>query len=585
MNRCLPLLFLSVFFTFCHAAPLSSYRIAVIHEATAAERCAGEELREYIRLCTGAVLPLVEYSPTLSGPLLVVGPVGDALSLMGLGSVEEFRKDEIFLRSDGDRLFLCGARPRGTLYAVYEFLERTLGVMWLAADATITPSSPSSLELPPWDYRYAPEIYIRAVSSETTGGDPAFHSHLRNNGSYQPNDIRYGGWKDLGFRMFVHTFDILLPPGKYFDRHPEWYSYRKEPFRKAARRRDSQLCLTNKEMRKELVKKTLQALRDDPGYGFISVSQNDNTRYCQCDECNDFIQKHGNITDLYIDLVNEVAEAVEKEFPDVLVETLAYRFTRNPPKTIWPRHNVAIRSCTIEAASFQTLETPGPNSRLHEDMIGWAPLARQMLVWDYVTVFRKYWQPHPNWATFAPNMRLFRDCGVISVFEQNNTNGGGRAADLPELRNWVLSKLMWNPDLDTFELIDQFLEPYYGPAAEFVRKYIHTTTELAKGADNCYTMTTTGWLPEDVLLSLWHEGEELCERFGKKPTYGPRIIAAVLPLAMCAMERGLTPPEPWKADDYADELLARLNSLGVVTLTEHADAPGHTPELWRRRLK
>ena len=82
------------------------------------------------------------------------------------------------------------------------------------------------------------------------------------------------------------------------------------------------------------------------------------------------------INKTYIDFVNEVAEAVEKEFPDVLVETLAYRFTRNPPKTIWPRHNVAIRSCTIEAASFQTLETPGPNSRLHEDMIGWAPRLR-----------------------------------------------------------------------------------------------------------------------------------------------------------------------------------------------------------------
>ena len=52
-----------------------------------------------------------------------------------------------------------------------------------------------------------------------------------------------------------------------------------------------------------------------------------------------------------------------------------------------------------------------------------------------------------------------------------------------------------------------------------------------------------------------------------------------------AVRARLTPPEPWKADDYADELLARLNSLGVVTLTEHADAPGHTPELWRRRLK
>ena len=35
------------------------------------------------------------------------------------------------IRTVGDNLILTGGRPRGTLYAVYEFLERPVGCHWL----------------------------------------------------------------------------------------------------------------------------------------------------------------------------------------------------------------------------------------------------------------------------------------------------------------------------------------------------------------------------------------------------------------------------------------------------------------------
>ena len=583
MRFLLSLLFFLCFLAYC--IPLQDYRIALCPEATPAEQTAARELREHLLQSAGVDLPVVPYAPEMPGALFVIGPTQEGLRISGHSSLGELRRDQIVLKTSGERLHLFGARPRGTLYAVYEFLEESVGVIWLSAEATHIPSLPPAWEVPSWDYQYSPPFYVRAVSTAVNGNEPSFHSHMRGNGMYQPNDERFGGCRDVSFRIYVHSFEHLIPPKKYFQEHPEWFSYRRDPFQKAGRKANAQLCLTNQEMRRELVKNALDFLRQDSNVGFLSVSQNDNVRFCQCDACQKRVEKLGSLTDLYLDLVNQVAEAVEQEFPHVMVETLAYRFTRHPPKTIRPRDNVAIRLCTIEAASFQTLETPGPNSALREDFLGWAPLAKQLMVWDYTTVFRKFWQPHPNWDTLAKNLRFFQACGGISIFEQNGSGGGGgKAADLPELRNWVLCKLTWNPSLDTWSLVEKFIRPYYGPGRAFVWKYLRETTALAKGSDNCYTATTRGWLPEQVLRELWLEGEVLFQLYKGDPVYGSRIMAATLPLAMSAMERGFAPPAPWNYAEYADELVRRLESLGVRTLSEHASAPGHTPEIWRNSL-
>ena len=44
-------------------------------------------------------------------------------------------------------------------------------------------------------------------------------------------------------------------------------------------------------------------------------------------------------------LVNQVAQAIEAEYPNVIIDTLAYLETIQVPKTARPRKNVAIRLC------------------------------------------------------------------------------------------------------------------------------------------------------------------------------------------------------------------------------------------------
>lgn len=92
------------------------------------------------------------------------------------------------------------------------------------------------------------------------------------------------------------------------------------------------------------------------------------------------------------------------------------------------------------------------------------------MVWNYVSLFSNYMIPNPNWGLYGHNLRFFRENGVISVFNQS---GGGMTGDFAPLRAYVNSKLLWDPDLDEWTLIREFVENYYGKAAApFIMQYL-----------------------------------------------------------------------------------------------------------------
>lgn len=98
-----------------------------------------------------------------------------------------------------------------------------------------------------------------------------------------------------------------------------------------------------------------------------------------------------------IRFVNAVAEAVEQEFPDVIIDTLAYQYTRKPPKLVRSRHNVCVRLCTIECCFVHPLRScrhddpDAPNIDLSQpfadDLIGWGNLQSAICVGLYNKFF------------------------------------------------------------------------------------------------------------------------------------------------------------------------------------------------------
>jgi hypothetical protein len=171
---------------------------------------------------------------------------------------------------------------------------------------------------------------------------------------------KHGGKVSFAKGFFVHTFNRLVPPEKYFDEHPEYFSMIKGQRLK----KNSQLCCTNPDVIRLCTEGIREAMRAQPRATVFSVSQNDWRNYCQCPVCQELAREKDSQIGPVLQLVNRVAEGVEKEFPDKIVETLAYQWTRRPPKNMRPRPNVVIRLCSIECCFSHPLATC--DSRLTE---------------------------------------------------------------------------------------------------------------------------------------------------------------------------------------------------------------------------
>ena len=282
-------------------------------------------------------------------------------------------------------------------------------------------------------------------------------------------DAKYGGdtFRFGGGLGSCHTFNKLLPPNVYFDTHPEYFS-----LVKGKRRKDhTQLCLTNPDVLRIVTSNVLARIRKDPGAKFYGVSQNDWYNYCECETCAAVDAEEESHAGTMVRFVNAVAEAVEKEFPDAVIETLAYQYTRKPPKKTRLRRNVMPCLCSIECDFTRPIpESPyAEDKAFMKDICGWKTQTDQLYLWDYVTEFQNFTLPFPNVYALKGNLQFFRDNNVKEIFAEGAQLG--RHAEFAELKGWLLAKLMWNPELDVKPLIDDFFAGYYGKAAPFIRTY------------------------------------------------------------------------------------------------------------------
>jgi hypothetical protein len=95
----------------------------------------------------------------------------------------------------------------------------------------------------------------------------------------------------------------------------------------------------------------------------------------------------------------------------------------------------------------------------------------------------------------GPNIRFFVEHGVKGVFEQGAYQSYG--SEMAELRAWVLAKLLWEPRRDPQQLIDEFLEGYYGQAAGHIRAYLKLTHDAVEASGDplgCYSSPTAKFL-------------------------------------------------------------------------------------------
>ncbi len=581
-------------------------RCVIVSQAGASpsEKHAARELASVLKQITGADFEIrTDVQSTESA--VIVGPGATAGRFFPDVKMAQFGGEELVIQTKGKLLLLAGGRPRGTLYAVYRFLQTRCGVRWWTPWASRIPRNPS-LTIPDLNVREAPAFESRAPHwTIAFDGDWAARNFV--NSHFSRLDEGRGG--KIVYEGFVHTFYSLVPPDKYFATHPEWFSLvkgkRVSEFKDKRDGENGQLCTTNPDLREHIVRTVREWLRANPQARIVSVSQNDWYGACECPNCKALDEAEGSHAGTMLALVNYVAERVESEFPHVAVDTLAYQYTRKAPKTLRPRPNVIVRLCSIECNFAKPLEDPAPpektpkkheNPAFADDIRAWSKISNRLYVWDYTTNFIHYVLPHPNYYTLGPNVRFFHRHGVRGLFEQGAYQGHG--GEMEELKSWVISQLLWNPLQDDRKLIREFVEGYYGKSASKpILEYLHFMDSAADPYHlGCHQRTHPFLNIANLTRAeqLWNKAESAAK---DNQTLLWRVRQGRLPVWYAWLQRwnelrkehsisGEAWPVPGSRKLLAEKWLAGVTGPGPKgwSPVTHVNEPGQTPQQFVAQL-
>jgi hypothetical protein len=434
----------------------SFYHIVVDSSTTENDLRAAQILQQYIAKVSGAQIPIENVAGTDSDDEIWIGSAEHPEKCPIPVDWQKLEEDGFTIKSEGRRLVIAGGSDKGSIYGVYTFLETCLGCRKFSPEVEIIPKNPTILLSP---------LEITQV--------PVFKFRKQN--FWEPS---YCEWHGLDtheneWGLFVHTFHVFISPEVYFKDHPEYFS-----LVNGIRVPDGQLCLTNPNVFRIIIEELRRRMQANPKARYWSVSQNDTWNACECQNCRALNDPEGSPIGSLIWFVNRVAE----QFPDKIISTLAYTYSRSAPRTICPRSNVNIMLCSIECNRSKPLANDPGCASFVEDVRNWTALTHNILLWDYVVQFRNYLDPFPNLRVLQPNLQFFARQGITSVFEQGMSTLHG---EMGELRTYLIAKLLWNPDLNVDSVMNDFLAGYYGNAAPVVREYIDTLHDaLATSGEN-----------------------------------------------------------------------------------------------------
>lgn len=487
------------------------YTVVGANMSTSCDRYAASQLQKYLYDSTGVFVPYFSDRCKRRGPELLIGAdTRNARDFVSTEELDALGDDGFLIRTLDEDILITGKTSRGTLYGVYEFLRRFVGFRCFTKDVekvkildeVVIPALNLS-ETPDFEYR---DAYFRFAF------DGAFCAKNRLNTTLGDISAEKGG----SFKFFNchHSFDDLVPPAKYFESHPEYYALAD------GKHSPSQLCLSNKKVLDIATAQVRQWISEHPECRVFSVAQNDNTKYCTCEACRRTEAEEGSPAGNIIRFVNDLAEQIEKEHPDVLIHTFAYQYSRVAPKHARPRQNVIVRLCNIECewgdplATVAKRDPEGKSAEFLKNIREWSKICDRLYVWDYAVNFSNYLQPFPNLFSMAENIRYYKKYGVRGVLQQGNFSYGGGAA-LDDLKSYVISHLLWNADTDVQALINEFCEGVYGKGASYIKQYIKLITAAVNGCRmTLYDYPDAPYLTDELLEecdSIFVKAEQAAE--------------------------------------------------------------------------
>ncbi|MFQ5808675.1 MAG: DUF4838 domain-containing protein [Armatimonadota bacterium] len=491
------------------------------------EETAATRLAEYLERICGVEFPVQAAEARLPERAIIVGPLG--------GSLPEGLPDEGFaIKTDGDRLHIVGGSPRGTLYGVFAYLQDVLGCRWWTHTEEDIPER-AAIELGDLNIVRKPPFTI--------------HNLMNREAQSRTNDFRYKS-RATSREGFTggHTLYPLLTP--YAEEHPEIYPLNKDGERKANKLHFCYLADGIADALADALEKQVQKRNGDVKHAIYFAGMGDwYGGMCQCPACKQVYEDETwtdpdgrtkpGYTATLLTMINRTAEILERKHPGIRVGTFAYMSLEAPPARTVPRHNVVIRIPRLRHCTMHAADECEKNQSFRRNLERWLEIApRRTYIWDYGADFRNFIFPFPCLRSIAGNIALYHRLGVRGVMVQGNYVTTG--SDLVALKNYVWSRLLWDPTLDPDELIREFCAGYYGPAAEEMLEYVNALEDSVRVPEMIHAnefALPNDYLPERARKRLRQLRDRALAGTGGTEPYLRRVHEATVGIEALTMAR------------------------------------------------
>ncbi len=449
---------------------------------------AAKFLQRYVRRVTGAMIPIISEteSEKATGMLILIGnselarskkvttkgldPEGFRIAPFenGVAIVGEVSPDGI---------------DRGTLFGVYEFIERVLGVRWYFGDpaglGTVIPSK-ATVEFEPFELERAPRFRMRL-------GVISYGKHAEKwHPAFRFGDT-LGNWAN--HTQFKWT-DL------YGDSHPEYFALRESGGRNINRRykHRSYLCYSEPGVLKQMIENLKSLDKDGDASPFQLLPTKERVRFCpndglranslcHCKRCRKRVRPDGPASafasELIFDFIARYATAIAEHWPKRRLSVLAYSIYREPPRTVQLPANVDVMLCMPHIAMYREPERNEEQKLLMKRWLKKLGSADRLTIWHYNTLnvnltYGPIFYPHLLARWHRENVESVRGelCNGLNPYLRRKFSMGIREkAYSSYLLAWLWHRLLWDPDIDVDAHIRNFCEDLFGPAGKTMEEF------------------------------------------------------------------------------------------------------------------
>lgn len=417
----------------------------------------------------------------------------------------------------GNVLTFSGGK-RGIIYSVFTFLEK-LGCRFYTPKMEKLPKTDGHLS----DFslvEQSPFIFRDVLDNEAKDKEWCLKNKI-NSDLWHTRKLKEedgGAYTFVGIPAHSLTGEFLLKP--FVESNPEFFA-----LKDGKRRTDAhgQVCMTNRDAIQKVTEEVKKLLAKNPDKNIVSVSSGDNDNFCECEKCKQSIHKIG-LTNTYFNFVNAVARNIKKEYPKVLIHTFAYEMLDDFKDGFEFEDNIMVQFCLARNCKLHSLtdESCGLNVFALNNLKKCTSICKNIFIWEYINCFKYQLFPFPHITHYREDIQAFRDLKVKGLFYEGAHRDWENVsfAGIRELKCYILSKLMWKPDMSKEEYeehIREFCQAFYGEGYEYVMEYLGLLSSFLGNVHatyNCFDeqKNVVSFIPKEKTANFLQKARDLLSK-------------------------------------------------------------------------